>query len=132
LHENRNILAHLLRLPGVAAGERASRMRALELLARVGLDAAADRAAGALSYGMLKRLEIARALATEPKVLLLDEPAAGCNATETAEIDALIVDIARSGVAVVLVEHDMKMVMGISDRVLVLVHGRVLTQGPPA
>ena len=132
LHEGRNILAHLLRLPGVAAGERASRARALELLARVGLESAADRPAGALSYGMLKRLEIARALATEPKVLLLDEPAAGCNATETAEIDALIVAIARAGVAVVLVEHDMKMVMGISDRVLVLVHGRVLTQGKPA
>jgi branched-chain amino acid transport system ATP-binding protein len=84
-----------------------------------------------LPYGALKRLEIARALALEPKVLLLDEPAAGCNPTETAEIDHLIVEIAKSGVAVVLVEHDMKLVMAISDRVHVLAQGRTLMEGAP-
>jgi len=132
LHERRNVLAHLLRLPGTRAGEVASMSRATDLLARVGLARYANRPAGSLAYGVLKRLEIARALATEPKLLLLDEPAAGCNATETAEIDALIVDIARSGIAVVLVEHDMKLVMSISSRVLVLVQGRVLMEGKPA
>jgi branched-chain amino acid transport system ATP-binding protein len=132
LHERRGVLAHLLHGPGVAAREAESRAAALALLDRVGLARHADSPAGALPYGALKRLEIARALAGEPKVLLLDEPAAGCNATETAEIDRLIVEIARSGVAVALVEHDMKLVMSISNRVLVLVQGRVLTEGAPA
>ena len=132
LHERRSVLAHLLRLPGTRSGEVASMHRAVDLLGRVGLAKYANRTAGSLSYGVLKRLEIARALATEPKLLLLDEPAAGCNATETAEIDELIVEIAKSGIAVVLVEHDMKLVMSISNRVLVLVQGRVLMEGEPA
>ncbi|MCF3955385.1 ATP-binding cassette domain-containing protein, partial [Pseudomonas aeruginosa] len=84
---------------------------AMALLARVGLTDVAHATAGSLSYGVLKRLEIARALAAEPKALLLDEPAAGCNAVETEAIDHLIGEIARSGVAVVLIEHDMKLVM---------------------
>jgi branched-chain amino acid transport system ATP-binding protein len=131
-HESRNVWAHLLGLPGTGAAERRTRAAALAELGRVGLADVADRPAGSLAYGMLKRLEIARALAGEPRVLLLDEPAAGCNATETAEIDRLIAGVARSGVAVCLVEHDMKLVMAISDRVLVLAQGRVLTEGPPA
>jgi branched-chain amino acid transport system ATP-binding protein len=132
IHESRNIWAHLLALPGTGAAERRSRERSMAELARVGLADVADRPAGSLAYGMLKRLEIARALATEPKVLLLDEPAAGCNATETAEIDHLIAEVAKSGIAVCLVEHDMKLVMAISDRVHVLAQGRTLMEGKPA
>lgn len=130
-HEARGVLADLLALPSVGRQNRATREAALALLARVGLAAEADMPAGALSYGALKRLEIARALATEPRVLLLDEPAAGCNPVETEEIDRVIQDIAREGIAVVLVEHDMKLVMKISDRILVLDHGRPLAEGAP-
>ena len=129
LHEDRNILVHLLALPSVFRQNRATRKKADDLLARVGLAALADRPAGALPYGALKRLEIARALAVEPKVLLLDEPAAGCNAVETAEIDAVIQKIADGGVTVVLVEHDMRLVMKISHRIHVLNHGRTLAEG---
>ena len=82
-----------------------------------------------MPYGALKRLEIARALAARPKLLLLDEPAAGLNPTETHEIDELIQKIGASGVTVVLVEHDMKLVMGISVRILVLDYGRKLAEG---
>jgi branched-chain amino acid transport system ATP-binding protein len=129
LHENRNVLAHLFRLPSVVAQNRASRERAEELLALVGLSQLSGRSAGELPYGALKRLEIARALAAEPKVLLLDEPAAGCNAVETAEVDAVIQKIAAQGITVVLVEHDMKLVMKISNRIHVLDQGRTLAQG---
>jgi branched-chain amino acid transport system ATP-binding protein len=79
----------------------------------------------------LKRLEIARALAAEPKLLLLDEPAAGLNATEAQEIDVLIKRLASEGTTVVLVEHNMKLVMGVSDHVIVLDRGRKLTEGRP-
>ncbi len=95
----------------------------------MGLSKLGNRAAGELPYGALKRLEIARALATEPKVLLLDEPAAGCNAVETAEVDAVIRTIAAQGITVVLVEHDMKLVMKISNRIHVLDQGRTLARG---
>ncbi len=94
-----------------------------------GLRGLTSRPAGELPYGALKRLEIARALATEPKVLLLDEPAAGCNAVETAEVDEVIQKIAAQGITVVLVEHDMKLVMKISDRIHVLDQGRTLAEG---
>ena len=85
-----------------------------------------------MPYGALKRLEIARALALEPKVLLLDEPAAGLNQTEAREIDALIRDLARGGMTVLLVEHNMRLVMEVSDRVLVLDRGARLAEGTPA
>ena len=104
---------------------------ARSLLDRVGLAADADRTAAALPYGALKRLEIARALATEPRLLLLDEPAAGCNAVETEEIDRLIARIADDGVAVLLVEHDMKLVMKISGHIIVLDHGEMIAEGSP-
>ncbi len=132
LHERRNVLAHLLALPSVNRQNRETRDKARQLLARVGLAGAADRPAGTLPYGALKRLEIARALATEPKVLLLDEPAAGCNAVETSEIETIIRGIARDGVTVVLVEHDMRLVMNVSDRIHVLAHGRTLAEGTAA
>lgn len=101
------------------------------LLTRVGLESAAGREASALPYGALKRLEIARALAAGPKILLLDEPAAGCNASETAEIDRLIASAAEDGAAVLLVEHDMKLVMKISEHVIVMDHGEKITEGRP-
>jgi branched-chain amino acid transport system ATP-binding protein len=129
LHENRNILMHLGMLSLLAGQNRRSRVKAKELLELVGLTDVADRPAGTLPYGALKRLEIARALATEPRLLMLDEPAAGCNAVETAEIDGVIQKIKEQGVAVILVEHDMKLVMKISDRVHVLDQGRTLAEG---
>ena len=129
LHEDRNVLAHLLRLPSVVAQNRKTRARAEELLEFVGLRGLTSRPAGEMPYGALKRLEIARALAAEPKVLLLDEPAAGCNAVETAEVDEVIQKIAAQGITVVLVEHDMKLVMKISDRIHVLDQGRTLAEG---
>jgi branched-chain amino acid transport system ATP-binding protein len=132
LHENRSVLAHLFRLPSAIVQNRTSRRRSEELLALVGLSKLGNRSAGELPYGALKRLEIARALAAEPKVLLLDEPAAGCNAVETAEVDAVIQNIAAQGVTVVLVEHDMRLVMKISNRIHVLDQGRTLAQGSAA
>jgi branched-chain amino acid transport system ATP-binding protein len=99
---------------------------------RVGLEAYLDARADSMPYGALKRLEIARALAGEPQVLLLDEPAAGLNPTEAREIDALIRQVAASGTTVVLVEHNMRLVMEVSDRVLVLDGGAKLVEGTPA
>ena len=132
LQEKGFVLSDLLGLPSSRRRSRASEAGARKLLERVGLERAAERAAGNLSYGSLKRLEIARALALEPKVLLLDEPAAGCNAVETEEIDHLIAEVAKSGVAILLVEHDMKMVMRISNHIVVLDHGQKIAEGDPA
>ena len=130
-HEKSDIIAHLLALPAVRAENRRSRALAMAQLERVGLADIADREAGSLSYGQLKRLEIARALATEPRILLLDEPAAGCNPVETEEVDRVIHRVAQSGIAVLLVEHDMRLVMRISDTVLVLERGKALVSGVP-
>jgi ABC-type branched-chain amino acid transport systems, ATPase component len=132
LTERGPIWADLLSWP--SARKRAGEVRngAYELLTRVRLEKAAEEEAGNLSYGALKRLEIARALAMSPKVLLLDEPAAGCNAVETEEIDALIAELAASGIAILLVEHDMKMVMRISNHIVVLDHGEKIAEGTPA
>ncbi len=132
LQERGPVLADLLGLPSSRRRARASDEGARKLLARVGLERAAEREAGNLSYGSLKRLEIARALALNPKILLLDEPAAGCNAVETEEIDLLIAEVAASGVAILLVEHDMKMVMRISSHIVVLDHGEKIAEGEPA
>jgi len=132
LAEGRHILADLLGLPASRRRTRATEARARALLARVGLERGAEREASAMSYGALKRLEIARALACDPRILLLDEPAAGCNAVETEEIDRLIAAIAAEGVAVLLVEHDMKLVMKISNHVVVLDHGLKIAEGAPA
>jgi len=131
LQERGPVLSDLLNLPSSRRRGRLAEDGARELLARVGLERAADREAGNLSYGSLKRLEIARALAMNPSVLLLDEPAAGCNAVETEEIDHLIAEVAKSGVAILLVEHDMKMVMRISNHIVVLDHGEKIAEGAP-
>lgn len=130
-HERTGIFADLLHLPAVTRQNRTSAEAARAALGRVGLTNSADRPAGSLAYGALKRLEIARALASEPTLLLLDEPAAGCNPVETQEIDAVIRSIVRDGITVVLVEHDMRLVMNISDRVHVLANGRTLAEGTP-
>ena len=132
LQESGSVLSDLLNLPSSRRRAREAEAGARELLKRVGLERAAEREAGSLSYGSLKRLEIARAMALKPKVLLLDEPAAGCNAVETEEIDHLIAEIAASGVAILLVEHDMKLVMRISNHIVVLDHGEKIAEGDPA
>ncbi len=132
LQESGSVLADILNLPSSRRRAKAAEDGARELLKRVGLERAAEREAGSLSYGSLKRLEIARAMALNPKVLLLDEPAAGCNAVETEEIDHLIAEIAASGVAILLVEHDMKLVMRISNHIVVLDHGEKIAEGDPA
>jgi branched-chain amino acid transport system ATP-binding protein len=131
LHERCSVAAALLRTPRLARAEHACRRLAAELLEFVGLGAYALAAADALPYGALKRLEIARALAGEPRLLLLDEPAAGLNPSEIRDIDRLIQAIAARGITVVLVEHNMKLVMGVSHHVLVLDYGRKLAEGAP-
>ncbi len=132
LHLDTRILPSLLRLPSVTRANNAARAKAAELMQMVGLGAYLDADADAMPYGALKRLEVARALAAEPKLLLLDEPAAGLNPKETHEIDELIKRIAATGTTVVLVEHDMKLVMGVSDHILVLDRGRKLAEGTAA
>ena len=131
-HETTGLFGDLLHLPAVARQNHASRGAAVAALERVGLAAMAERPAGSLAYGALKRLEMARALASEPAVLLLDEPAAGCNPVETAEIAAIIRRLAGDGITVVLVEHDMRLVMNVSDRIHVLANGRTLAEGTAA
>ena len=132
LREPCSLLAALLRTPALARAERACREVARRLLQRVGLADYEHARADAMPYGALKRLEIARSLASEPQLLLLDEPAAGLNQTEAREIDALIKRLAADGTTVILVEHNMRLVMEVSDHVLVLDHGRKLADGTPA
>ncbi|MGE5506354.1 MAG: ABC transporter ATP-binding protein [Actinomycetota bacterium] len=132
LHLDRRFLPSLLRLPSVVRRDRECRAHCVQLMEFVGLAKYVDADAASMPYGALKRLEIARALAAQPKLLLLDEPAAGLNATESREIDEVIKRVAQNGITVVLVEHDMKMVMGISDHILALDYGRKLAEGTPA
>lgn len=132
LAAERGLLATLLHLPRIRRADAAIRERAIELMRFVGLGDYLGSDADAMPYGALKRLEIARALAAGPKLLLLDEPAAGLNPTETAEIGPLIRKIRDAGTTVVLVEHDMKLVMGVSDRILVLNYGQRLAEGSAA
>ncbi len=121
----------IFRPPRVNREERDMAYRALDILKFVGLENRQDAPASSLSYGEQRRLEIARALGTEPHLLLLDEPAAGMNPLETQELMSLIRKIRDNGVAILLIEHDMKVVMGISDRVLVLDHGVKIAEGVP-
>ena len=132
LHLDRRFLPSLFHAPALARADRALTERCAELMDFVGIGDHVGAEAARMPYGALKRLEIARALAARPKLLLLDEPAAGLNPTEARAIDEVIQRVAASGVTVVLVEHDMKMVMGISDHVLVLDYGRKLAEGSPA
>ncbi len=129
LRLDRNLVKAALRFPGLKKRDRDLRDEAAQLMDFVGLGQYVETRADAMSYGALKRLEIARALAMKPRLIFLDEPAAGLNPKETIEVDHLVRKIADSGVTVVLVEHDMKMVMNLSDRILVLDYGKKLAEG---
>ncbi|GEM_PF-230857 len=122
----------MVRDPGVRREEREAQAKALELLRFVELASSANLLAKNLPYGHQRRLEIARAMATEPRLLLLDEPAAGMNPAETSELMKLIHRIRERGITVILIEHHMKLVMGISDRIVVLDHGVKIAEGSPA
>jgi branched-chain amino acid transport system ATP-binding protein len=125
--------AALLRLPRFMAEEATIRARSLDLLAIFGLAPLADIPAGGLPYGQQRRLEIARALATQPTLLLLDEPAAGMNPAEIGQLMELIQQIRRDfGVTILLIEHQMRVVMGIAERIKVLDFGVTIAEGTPA
>jgi branched-chain amino acid transport system ATP-binding protein len=127
-----NVFGAILRDATTRAEEKAIEKRAYELLEYVGVDKRANALAKHLAYGDQRRLEIARALATEPKLLALDEPAAGMNATETASLKNLLGNIRRDGTTILLIEHDMKLVMSVCDRVLVLDYGKKIAEGSAA
>jgi len=124
-------LSAILHGPRYHREERETRERAHELLAFVGLGRSADHLARNLSYGDQRRLEMARALATDPRLLLLDEPTAGMNPQETRAATELIFRIRELGLAVVVIEHDMRFIFGVCDRVVCLVRGKTLTEGTP-
>ncbi|MBK8183451.1 MAG: ABC transporter ATP-binding protein [Candidatus Competibacteraceae bacterium] len=132
LRARTGLIATALRLPKVRREERQLRAWAREALELCELGERAAQSAGALPYGLMKRVEIARALATQPRLLLLDEPAAGLNDTESMDLRDLIGRIRATGVTVLLVEHHMPLVMSVSDRLLVLDYGSVLAEGAPA
>ena len=125
------VFGAILRTRATREEEAAIEKRALDLLRYVGVASRANEVARQLPYGDQRRLEIARALATDPKLLALDEPAAGMNATETMELKQLLQRIRADGTTILLIEHDMKLVMGLCDRVLVLDYGRKIAEGPP-
>lgn len=127
-----HILASFLRLPKFYQNESELRQKALELLAIFDLDGEAETLAKNLPYGQQRRLEIVRALATEPKILFLDEPAAGMNPQETAELTSLIRQLKEEfGITIILIEHDMSLVMEVTERIYVLEYGRLIAEGTP-
>lgn len=131
IHLDGRLLPAALRLPRILGGEREARGRAAELMEYVGLADYLNDDPGSMPYGALKRLEVARALACEPKLLLLDEPAAGLGASEKADLTGLIEKLCGAGLTIVLVEHDMKLVMSISKHILVINYGQKLAEGQP-
>jgi branched-chain amino acid transport system ATP-binding protein len=126
------LVGAMFRSPGFKAEEQAIADRGRELLEYVGIGRYADYKARTLSYGDQRRLEIARALATDPKLIALDEPAAGMNATEKMVLRELIDRIRKDGRTILLIEHDVKLVMGLCDRVTVLDYGKQIAEGTPA
>ncbi|MFM9107693.1 MAG: ABC transporter ATP-binding protein [Chloroflexota bacterium] len=133
LHGTAGFWESLFSLPGFFRKEGALERRALDHLASLGLERFADADAASLPYGLQRKLEIARALATEPRILMLDEPAAGMNEGETAELTGFIREIRdRFGLTLIVVEHDMSLIMPLSDRIQVLNYGRVIAEGTPA
>ena len=128
-----NFISAILRLPGYVATERRMLVRAAELLNLVGLGGLKDERAGNLAYGQQRLLEIARALATAPNLLLLDEPAAGMNPQETAQLAGLVRRLRDElGLTILLIEHDMHFVMNLCEVLVVLDHGKVIARGDPA
>jgi branched-chain amino acid transport system ATP-binding protein len=131
-HSTTGILRALFRTPRQRKEESHAVARAYELLELVGIERHANELAASLSYGDQRRLEIARALATEPKLLCLDEPAAGFNPAEKQKLLQLIRDVRDQGYTVLLIEHDMRLVMGVTDRIVVLEFGRKIAEGLPS
>ena len=132
-HLKGGIVPSILQTPRVRREEREARDQAYELLAFCGLRGKEEEIAASLSYGDQRRLEVARALATRPKLLLLDEPTAGMNPQETAEFTGFVSRLrAEQGLTVLLIEHDMRVVMGVSDRVTVLDYGEKIAEGTPS
>ena len=130
-HHHQNVLDAIFRTGRQRREDREGQQEAERLLHFVGIHRYANELAGNLSYGDQRRVEIARALATKPRLLLLDEPAAGMNPTEKAGLMSLISRIRDQGVTILIIEHDMSVVMGISHRVAVLDYGRKIAEGPP-
>jgi len=131
-HKKSGLVGALFGMPRARREERENRERALEILKFIGIDEYADRLAKNLPYGVQRRLEIARAMGTSPQLLLLDEPAAGFNPAEKVELAALIKRIRDAGYTVLLIEHDMSLIMGISDRVVVLDFGVKIADDLPS
>ncbi len=131
LHQHVGVLTALLPLPKVSRAQSENRRLALDLLELVGLGGRADESAEALAYGDQRRLEIARALAQAPKLLLMDEPAAGLNPRETEDLMALMEKLRSRGITLLVIEHDMTLVMGLCHRIVVLDHGQVIAAGIP-
>lgn len=132
-HRKASLFANLLMTPAVRQEEAEAFNAARELLARMGVpEPFWSRRAGDLPYGMQRRVEIARALATEPAYLLLDEPAAGLNDNESAALGEVLLKLARQGIGVVLIEHDIELVMSVSSRIFVMDAGTVIANGTPA
>jgi branched-chain amino acid transport system ATP-binding protein len=125
-------IATLLAFSRVAAEERATTERAHDILRLVGIERRASEPAGALPYGDQRLLGVALALAAEPSMLLLDEPVSGMNVVETSRFVRLFKAVRAQGITILLVEHDMRLVMSVCDRIVVLNHGRVIAEGPPA
>ncbi len=132
VHSSVGVLRALFRTPRQRSEQKAAEERAHELLELVGIRGKADELAANLSYGDQRRLEIARALATNPKLLCLDEPAAGFNPAEKQKLMELIKKVRDTGYTVLLIEHDMRLVMGVTDRIVVLEFGRKIAEGKPA
>ena len=132
-HGKAEVFASFFRLPAFYKNEESLKTKAIELLKIFDLDGDADTLAKNLPYGQQRRLEIVRALATEPKILFLDEPAAGMNPQETAELTQLIRKIKEEfNITIMLIEHDMSLVMEVTERIYVLEYGRLIAHGTPA
>ncbi|MGE4239842.1 ABC transporter ATP-binding protein [Ramlibacter sp.] len=131
-HETASLLSNFLALPSARAETAALRDKAMGMLERFGMAAFAAVPAGTVSYGHQRRIEMMRALAAQPSVLLLDEPVAGMNDTEASELDAIFREVAAQGVAILLIEHNMRFVMSLCEHIHVLASGRLIAQGTPA
>jgi branched-chain amino acid transport system ATP-binding protein len=130
-HEKAGLWANLLGLPSARAEAKRMNERAMALLERFGMTALAEHRAGGLSYGHQRRIEMMRALATEPRLLLLDEPVAGMNDAEAESLAGIFRSVAASGVAVLLIEHNMRFVMSLCSHLYVLASGRLIAEGQP-